>query len=79
MPGTRDIDTIGAPDRVVHVRLDPQHLAGFGIGLSDLRSALGATNISIDAGTVVRDNQAIQIQAGTFLTSPRKSATSWSG
>ncbi len=72
VPGTRDIDTIGAPDRVVHVRLDPQRLAGYGIGLSDLRSALGATNISIDAGTVVRDNQAIQVQGGTFLTSPEE-------
>ncbi|HSH41000.1 MAG TPA: efflux RND transporter permease subunit, partial [Arenicellales bacterium] len=70
VPGTRDIDTIGAPDRVVHVQLDPQRLAGYGIALDDLRNALGATNASIDAGIVVRDNEAIQVQAGTFLTAP---------
>ncbi len=31
VPGTRDIDTIGGPDRVVSVRLDPERLAGFDI------------------------------------------------
>jgi len=72
VPGTRDIDTIGAPDRVVHVQLDPQRLAGYGIALSDLRSALGATNTSIDAGTVVSGNESIQVQAGTFLTAPEE-------
>src|SRR5690606_10440124 len=29
VPGTRDIYTIGGPDRVVHVTLDPVKLAGF--------------------------------------------------
>jgi len=70
VPGTRDIDTIGAPDRVVRVRLDPQRLAGYGIALADLRGALGATNTSIDAGAIVRGNEAIQVQAGAFLTTP---------
>jgi multidrug efflux pump subunit AcrB len=74
VPGTRDIETIGAPDRVVHVQIDPQRLAGYGIALSDLRSALGATNASIDAGTVVRGNEAIQIQAGAFLSTPEEVA-----
>jgi len=72
VPGTRDIDTIGAPDRVVHVQLDPQRLAGHGIALSDLREALGATNASVDAGVIVRGNEAIQLQAGTFLTTPEE-------
>lgn len=74
VPGTRDIDTIGAPDRVVHVQLDPQSLAGYGIALADLRGALVATNASIDAGTIVRGNEAIQVQAGTFLTTPEEVA-----
>ncbi len=74
VPGTRDIDVIGAPDRVVQVQLDPQRMAGYGIALSDLRSALGASNASVDAGTIVRDNHAIQVQAGTFLTTPEEVA-----
>ncbi|MGA8260151.1 MAG: efflux RND transporter permease subunit [Arenicellales bacterium] len=72
VPGTRAIETIGAPDRVVKVQLDPQRLAGYGIALADLRRALGAGNASVDAGTIVRDNEAIQVQAGTFLTTPEE-------
>ena len=42
VPGTRDIYTIGDPDRVVSIQLDPQSLAGYGIDLRGLRSALRA-------------------------------------
>jgi len=68
VPGTRDIETIGAPDRVVRVTLDPQRLSGYDIALDDLRAALGAANTSMDAGTIVRGNEAIQVQAGAFLS-----------
>lgn len=66
--GTRDIYTVGAPEQAVHVLLDAQKMAGFGIAVEDLRRALVAGNISLDAGSVVRDNQAIPVKAGTFLT-----------
>ncbi|MFA7095399.1 MAG: efflux RND transporter permease subunit [Gammaproteobacteria bacterium] len=68
VPGTRDIYTIGGPDRVVHVLLDPQRMAGYGIALDDLRHALMAGNVSRDAGALVSDNQEILVQAGSFLT-----------
>ena len=42
--GTRDIYTIGGPDRVAHVLLDPQRMAGYGIDLEDLRRTLQAAN-----------------------------------
>lgn len=69
VPGTRDIYTIGGPDRVVHVLLDPQRMAGYGIALDNLKAALQASNTSVDAGKVVRGNQEIVVQAGEFLTS----------
>jgi multidrug efflux pump subunit AcrB len=69
VPGTRDIDTLGSPDRVVHVLLDPQRLAGHDIDISNLRQALLAANASSDAGRAVADNHEIQLQAGTFLVS----------
>ncbi|MCU7843507.1 MAG: efflux RND transporter permease subunit [Candidatus Thiodiazotropha sp. (ex Monitilora ramsayi)] len=69
VPGTRDIYTIGNPDRVVHVLLDPQALAGHGIDLSDLRTALQAGNHIRDNITVTADNRELLVQAGTFLTS----------
>ncbi|HID82842.1 MAG TPA: efflux RND transporter permease subunit [Chromatiales bacterium] len=74
VPGTRDIYTIGGPDNVVSVTLDPQRMGGFGIALNDLRNALLAANTSRDAATVVNNNEEIQIQAGSFLTSAEEIA-----
>ncbi len=70
VPGTRDIYTIGAPERVVKVTIDPQALAGSGIDLSDLRLALQAGNASRDNIKVTADNREILVQAGVFLSSP---------
>ncbi len=68
VPGTRDIYTVGGPDRVVHVQLDPKRMAAYGIALDDLRAALAAGNVSREAGALVSGNREIQVQAGTFLT-----------
>ncbi|MES9828776.1 MAG: efflux RND transporter permease subunit [Candidatus Thiodiazotropha sp.] len=70
VPGTRDIYTIGNPDRVVHVLLDSQSLAGHGIDLSDLRTALQAGNHIRDNIEITAENRELLVQAGTFLTSP---------
>jgi multidrug efflux pump subunit AcrB len=67
VPGSRDIYTIGGPKQVVHVLLDPEKLAGHGIALSDLRSALQVSNSARDAVSLVNHNEEIQVQAGTFL------------
>jgi multidrug efflux pump subunit AcrB len=74
VPGTRDIETIGGPDRVVHVVFDPQRLAGYGLALEDLRRALSSANASADAGSAVRDSHEILVQAGTFLMTPAEVA-----
>ncbi|MDS4022236.1 MAG: efflux RND transporter permease subunit [Candidatus Competibacter sp.] len=70
VPGTRDIYTIGAPDRVARVRFDPAKLAGYGLTLADLRRSLQAANASTDAGALVGDNREIPVQAGSFLVDP---------
>ncbi len=66
--GTRNIYTVGGPDNVVHVQLDPVRLAGYGIAMSDLRDALTVSNSTLSAGAVVRDNEEIVVQAGDFLS-----------
>ncbi len=68
VPGTRDIYTIGGPDRVVRIELDAQRMAGYNIAFDDLRSALTAANTTRDAGMLVADNREIEVQAGRFLT-----------
>ncbi len=72
VPGTRDIYTLGAPEQVVRVLLQPQSLAGHGIDPSDLRRSLQAGNVIRDNLDVTADNQEILVQAGTFLTSPEQ-------
>ena len=67
--GTRDVYSIGGPDRVVKVTLDVQKLAGYGVALSDLRRSLAIANTAADAGQIVSDNKTMLVQAGTFLVS----------
>lgn len=74
VPGTRDIETIGGPERIVRVKFDPARLASYGLALSDLRMSLAAANASADAGELVNNNSEIKVQAGTFLISPQEVA-----
>jgi len=67
VPGTRDVYTIGGPDNVVHVQLDPQRLAAYGLSLDALRYALQASNVVSHAGAIVADNKHVPVTAGTFL------------
>ncbi|MEJ2528910.1 MAG: efflux RND transporter permease subunit [Gammaproteobacteria bacterium] len=69
VPGTRDIYTVGAPERVVSVLLDPQALAGYNINLNDLQRALTSANVVRDNLSITNNNHEILIQSGTFLTS----------
>ncbi len=68
VPGTRDVFTIGGPDNVVHVVLDPQRMASKNLSLAALRQALQASNVVAHAGAVVRNNTVVPVTAGTFLT-----------
>ena len=67
VPGTRDVYTIGAPDRVVSVTLDPAKLAAHGLTVSDLAGALQAANAVRNVGERVGGNAAVPVTAGSFL------------
>ena len=68
VPGTRDVYTIGGPDNVVHVVIDPQRMASKGLSLIALRQALQASNVVSHAGALVNDNTVVPVTAGTFLS-----------
>ncbi len=68
--GTRQIRSIGGPDNVVNVLIDPQKLSGHGLVLNDLRRALQAANSSTEQGSIVTDGLNIPVRAGTFLVRP---------
>lgn len=65
--GTRDVYTIGAPDRVVAVTLDPAKLAAYGLTVSDLSQALHAASAVRQVGERVGPQGAVPVTAGEFL------------
>ena len=67
IPGTRDVYTIGAPDRVVSVTLDPARLAAYNLTVSDLAQSLQAANTVRQVGERVGADHAVPVTAGTFL------------
>ena len=67
--GTRDIYTVGGPDRAVMVRLDPQRMAGYHLTIDDLRTSLRVANAATFSGSIVANNEEIPVQTGTFMTS----------
>ncbi|HEX8778131.1 MAG TPA: efflux RND transporter permease subunit, partial [Rhodanobacter sp.] len=69
VPGTRDVYTIGAPERAVVVELDPGKLAAYGMGVGDLVNALKAANVVAQAGDQVAGNRDLPVTAGSFLAS----------
>ena len=70
IPGTRDIYTIGAPDRSVLVTLDAAKLAAYGMGGNDLAQALQAANVVHQAGERIDSAQgAVPVTAGRYLAS----------
>ncbi|MCK4863976.1 MAG: efflux RND transporter permease subunit [Gammaproteobacteria bacterium] len=70
--GTRDIYTLGGPEQVVHVLLDPAALAAHNLSVADLRNALQASNATQPSGSIVKNNQEISVQTGTFLVTPEE-------
>ena len=69
VPGTREVQTLGGPGRVVLVRLDADRLSSHGLSALDLRNALLASNFALPTGTLTRDNREIAVETGDFFAS----------
>lgn len=68
VPGTRDITTIGAPERAVVVELDATRLAAHGMTAGELQQALAAANVVLQAGERVdASGTQVPVTVGTFL------------
>ncbi|HOU65191.1 MAG TPA: efflux RND transporter permease subunit, partial [Thermomonas sp.] len=73
--GTRDVYTIGAPDRTVLVTLDAARLSAYGLAPGDLLQALRAANVVHQAGERVGASGAVPVTAGRFLASAEEVAS----
>lgn len=69
IPGSRDVYTIGAPERAVVVTLDSAKLAAYNLAASDLIQALQAANVVRQLGERVGADGAVPVTAGQFLAS----------
>ncbi len=69
VPGTRKVSTIGAPESLVRVRLDPGKLAAYGLAASDIERSLQAANLTLQAGSLIGGDRVVPVQAGQFLAS----------
>ncbi|RYD16108.1 MAG: efflux RND transporter permease subunit [Lysobacteraceae bacterium] len=67
IPGTRDVATIGAPERAVLVTLDPARLASHELTVTDLATALRTANFARHAGDRVGIDGVVQVTSGQFL------------
>ena len=65
--GTRDVYTVGAPDHLVKVELDPRRVAGRGLTYGEIIRSLQATNYALHAGAVVGAGEHAPVQVGRFL------------
>ncbi len=70
VPGTRNVYSVGGAKDIVHVVLDPERVAGFGLTLDDLNMALNAGNDVRQAGSLVFNDEEIPVQTGVFLSGP---------
>jgi multidrug efflux pump subunit AcrB len=69
VPGTREVSTLGGPEQVVRVTLDPERMAAQRITATDIERALRAANASAPAGQMVGASRTIEVRAGEFFRS----------
>ncbi len=74
VPGTRDVFTVGAPERAVLVRLDGARLAAYGLAVDDIAEALRAANLVTEPGERTTADGVRQATAGAFLADAREVA-----
>jgi multidrug efflux pump subunit AcrB len=73
--GTRDVYTIGAPQRRVVVTLDAARLSSHGLTVTDLLASLRAANVAQQAGERVAAGGTVEMAAGRFLASAAEVAS----
>ncbi len=69
--GTREVTTIGGPGRAVVVEIDPARMAGSGVTVADLRTALQSANLGLPVGELLVANRAVAVESGPFLRDAR--------
>jgi multidrug efflux pump subunit AcrB len=67
--GTREVQTLGGPGSALRVLMDADRMNAHGVSPLDLRNALQLANVSLPAGSVVRDNREAVVETNNYLES----------
>jgi HAE1 family hydrophobic/amphiphilic exporter-1 len=66
--GVAQVSVFGSQQYAVRVQLDPNKLASRGIGIDEVRAAIGSGNVNLPTGTLYGKHQAFTVQATGQLT-----------
>ncbi len=69
VPGTREVQTLGGPGRALRVLMDADRMNAYGVAPLDLRNALQLGNVSLPAGSIVRENREVVVETNNYLAS----------
>ena len=67
--GTREVQTLGGPGRALRVLMDADRMNAHGVSPLDLANALQLANVSLPAGSIVRDNREVVVETNNYLES----------
>lgn len=60
--GVGDIKMIGSREREIHIRVDPAKLAGYGLSIFDIQTALAKQNIELPGGYLTEEPREIVVR-----------------
>ncbi|MGV6851215.1 MAG: efflux RND transporter permease subunit [bacterium] len=64
---TRDVYTVGGPENIVRITLDPQKLNAYGLSVQAIQQALVGSNLATHSGSLIKDNKEQPVQTGELL------------
>ncbi len=72
IPNTGNITLYGGQRRVLHVYLDMERIAAYGLSPLEIAGALKISNAQLESGSFEQDNVSIRVEAGPFLRDARE-------
>ena len=69
--GVSQVGVVGGQQQEVQVLVDPNRLAGFGLSLVSLQTALTANNIAVPAGSLTQDPNTYNLRVSNLAVQPQ--------
>ena len=70
LEGVAEVRVTGGRDKQIQVQLDRTLLDGYGLTINEVRNRISATNVDVNAGTVVENDRVLLVRGISRFTSP---------